>query len=74
VQLFDTNATTYQELCNTRTSDIDLTIAEGRLTWLVYIIGRLAYLYFLYRMWVRILPVKWERIPDLAFEILDWVH
>ncbi len=44
VQLFDTNATTYQELCNTRTSDIDLTIAEGRLTWLVYIIGRLAYL------------------------------
>lgn len=39
VQLFDTNATAYQELCNTRTSDLDLTIAEGRLTWLVYIIG-----------------------------------
>ena len=40
VQLFDTNATAYQELCNNgRTTDIDLTIAEGRLTWLVYIIG-----------------------------------
>jgi exportin-7 len=40
VQLFDTDARAYQELCSKLTSQtIELTIAEGRLTWLVYIIG-----------------------------------
>jgi len=39
VQLFDTDARAYQELCNNLTSKIELSIAEGRLTWLVYIIG-----------------------------------
>ncbi|XP_023340889.1 exportin-7 [Eurytemora carolleeae] len=39
VQLFDTDARAYQEMCSNHTSKIDLAIAEGRLTWLVYIIG-----------------------------------
>ncbi|XP_025828927.1 exportin-7 isoform X1 [Agrilus planipennis] len=40
VQLFDQSARTYQELLSTTTSQqIDITIQEGQLTWLVYIIG-----------------------------------
>ncbi|XP_071447745.1 exportin-7 isoform X2 [Hetaerina americana] len=42
VQLFDQAARTYQELLNapqSSTQRIELTIQEGRLTWLVYIIG-----------------------------------
>lgn len=43
VQLFDQAATTYQELLTqtaTPTQQIDITIQEGQLTWLVYIIGK----------------------------------
>uniref|UniRef100_A0A4W5QGL3 Exportin 7 n=1 Tax=Hucho hucho TaxID=62062 RepID=A0A4W5QGL3_9TELE len=40
VQLFDQSAQTYQELLqSTNSSTIDITVQEGRLTWLVYIIG-----------------------------------
>lgn len=40
VQLFDASARTYQELLSTpNSSSIELTIHEGQLTWLVYIIG-----------------------------------
>ncbi|XP_054168577.1 exportin-7-like [Oppia nitens] len=40
VQLFDQSAQTYQELLQNPTlSQMDVTIQEGRLTWLVYIIG-----------------------------------
>ncbi|KAF7412415.1 hypothetical protein HZH66_001311 [Vespula vulgaris] len=42
VQLFDQAATTYQELMTqtaSPTQQIDITIQEGQLTWLVYIIG-----------------------------------
>ncbi|KAM9539422.1 exportin-7 isoform 1-T1 [Salvelinus alpinus] len=40
VQLFDQSAQTYQELLqSTNSSAIDITVQEGRLTWLVYIIG-----------------------------------
>jgi len=40
VQLFDQAAQSYQEMIsNMSTSKIELTIQEGRLTWLVYIIG-----------------------------------
>ncbi len=40
VQLFDQAATTYQEMiANMSTSKADLSVHEGRLTWLVYIIG-----------------------------------
>jgi len=38
VQLFDTDARAYQELCSSNMSNNN-DIAEGRLTWLVYIIG-----------------------------------
>ncbi|XP_017780137.1 PREDICTED: exportin-7 isoform X3 [Nicrophorus vespilloides] len=40
VQLFDQSARTYQEvLANSQSQQIDVTVQEGRLTWLVYIIG-----------------------------------
>ncbi|MEQ2158735.1 Exportin 7, partial [Goodea atripinnis] len=40
VQLFDQAAQTYQELLqSTNSSAADVTVQEGRLTWLVYIIG-----------------------------------
>ena len=40
VQLFDQAAQTYQEITsNISSAKIDVTIQEGRLTWLVYIIG-----------------------------------
>ncbi|TKS85097.1 Exportin-7 [Collichthys lucidus] len=40
VQLFDQAAQTYQELLqSTNSSAADITVQEGRLTWLVYIIG-----------------------------------
>ena len=40
VQLFDQAAQAYQEMIsNMNTSKIEATIQEGRLTWLVYIIG-----------------------------------
>uniref|UniRef100_A0A7N6BQD9 Importin N-terminal domain-containing protein n=1 Tax=Anabas testudineus TaxID=64144 RepID=A0A7N6BQD9_ANATE len=40
VQLFDQAAQTYQELLqSTNSSAVDITVQEGRLTWLVYIIG-----------------------------------
>lgn len=42
VQLFDQTARTYQELMTqsvTPTQQIDITVQEGQLTWLVYIIG-----------------------------------
>lgn len=40
VQLFDQTASSYQELLNRQvTSGVDMAIAEGQLTWLVYIIG-----------------------------------
>ncbi|XP_015191749.1 PREDICTED: exportin-7 isoform X2 [Polistes dominula] len=42
VQLFDQAATTYQELMSqtaSSTQQIDISIQEGQLTWLVYIIG-----------------------------------
>uniref|UniRef100_A0A8C7XH10 Exportin 7 n=1 Tax=Oryzias sinensis TaxID=183150 RepID=A0A8C7XH10_9TELE len=40
VQLFDQAAQTYQELLqSTNSSAVDVTVQEGRLTWLVYIIG-----------------------------------
>lgn len=43
VQLFDESATKYEQLLGMRTFDqgtkVDLSIQEGRLTWLVYIIG-----------------------------------
>ena len=41
VQLFDNYAREYQELCSGSRAggEIDIKIAEGRLTWLVYIIG-----------------------------------
>lgn len=40
VQLFDQSAQTYQELLrNQPVSHVDVAIQEGRLTWLVYIIG-----------------------------------
>uniref|UniRef100_A0A669ETJ4 Exportin 7 n=1 Tax=Oreochromis niloticus TaxID=8128 RepID=A0A669ETJ4_ORENI len=40
VQLFDQAAQTYQELLqSTNSSAMDITVQEGRLTWLVYIIG-----------------------------------
>uniref|UniRef100_A0A668A9R3 Exportin 7 n=1 Tax=Myripristis murdjan TaxID=586833 RepID=A0A668A9R3_9TELE len=40
VQLFDQAAQTYQELLqSTNSSTADITVQEGRLTWLVYIIG-----------------------------------
>ena len=39
-QLFDQAAQTYQEITsNISSAKIDVTIQEGRLTWLVYIIG-----------------------------------
>ncbi|XP_078521642.1 exportin-7 [Lissotriton helveticus] len=40
VQLFDQSAQTYQELLQSTTLNaMDITVQEGRLTWLVYIIG-----------------------------------
>ncbi|XP_033102804.1 exportin-7-like isoform X2 [Anneissia japonica] len=39
MQLFDTSAQRYQKLIQTNTSGPELAIEEGRLTWLVYIIG-----------------------------------
>ena len=40
LQLFDQAAQTYQEITsNINSAKIDVTIQEGRLTWLVYIIG-----------------------------------
>ncbi|KAM4748193.1 exportin-7 [Rhinophrynus dorsalis] len=40
VQLFDQSAQTYQELLQSSTApSVELTVQEGRLTWLVYIIG-----------------------------------
>jgi len=39
VQVFDTDARAYQELCSKPTSKLELDVSEGRLTWLVYIIG-----------------------------------
>ena len=40
VQLFDTAATRYQDLLRSNTgSQMDISIQEGQLTWLVYIIG-----------------------------------
>ena len=39
VQLFDTYAREYQEVCSSPSSTVALSTAEGRLTWLVYIIG-----------------------------------
>ncbi|TRY65445.1 hypothetical protein DNTS_008775 [Danionella cerebrum] len=40
VQLFDQSAQSYQELLqSTNSSTIDIAVQEGRLTWLVYIIG-----------------------------------
>ncbi|KAJ8260590.1 hypothetical protein COCON_G00163130 [Conger conger] len=40
VQLFDQSAQSYQELLqSTNSSAMDITVQEGRLTWLVYIIG-----------------------------------
>ncbi|PIK61768.1 putative exportin-7-like [Apostichopus japonicus] len=39
IQLFDTAAQEYQKLAQTSTSAMDLAVQEGRLTWLVYIIG-----------------------------------
>ena len=35
-----------QEMCSNHTSKIDLAIAEGRLTWLVYIIGKFLYVFY----------------------------
>nr|KAG5695795.1 hypothetical protein BaRGS_013393 [Batillaria attramentaria] len=39
VQLFDESARRYQDMVSTGTQSVDLAIEEGRLTWLVYIIG-----------------------------------
>lgn len=39
VQLFDQAARAYQELLSTPSQQIEISIQEGRLTWLVYIIG-----------------------------------
>ena len=39
VQLFDQSAQSYQELLNRQNIGQELAIQEGRLTWLVYIIG-----------------------------------
>ncbi|XP_067129437.1 exportin-7 isoform X3 [Centruroides vittatus] len=40
VQLFDQSAQTYQELLGSKSSlQLDIAVQEGRLTWLVYIIG-----------------------------------
>lgn len=41
VQLFDQSAASYQEMITSgnTTSKLDITVQEGRLTWLVYIIG-----------------------------------
>ncbi|XP_030756336.1 exportin-7 [Sitophilus oryzae] len=39
VQLFDRAASTYQELLNSPPQPLEITIQEGQLTWLVYIIG-----------------------------------
>lgn len=53
VQLFDQAARTYQELMNQTTSptqQIDITIQEGQLTWLVYIIGKLIIIINCYKL------------------------
>ncbi|ESO95104.1 hypothetical protein LOTGIDRAFT_160865 [Lottia gigantea] len=39
VSLFDESARTYQELISSGGQSVDIAIQEGRLTWLVYIIG-----------------------------------
>ncbi|KAJ8316811.1 hypothetical protein KUTeg_004715 [Tegillarca granosa] len=39
VQLFDEAASRFQELISSGTSALEITVQEGRLTWLVYIIG-----------------------------------
>ncbi|XP_076471297.1 exportin-7-like [Babylonia areolata] len=39
VQLFDESAGRYQEMVSTANQSVDIAIEEGRLTWLVYIIG-----------------------------------